>query len=107
MNREHIPNEGEMKDIWDRLTKSESSIKSAHHRIDELKDLSVSINNLAISTERIATETKELREDYARADKRIEILESRPIKNYNIIVTSIITAVCSGLAGFFLNAVLK
>ena len=107
MDREHIPTEGEVREIWDRLTKGEASIKSAHHRIDELKELSNGINQLATSTALIAAETKALREDYVNADKRIEILEGRPLKNYTLIVSSIITALCSGLAGYFLNAVLK
>ena len=106
-NLEHKTTEKEIKEIWERLTSGEASIKSAHHRIDELKELSNSINQLATSTSLIAAETKALREDYANADRRIEALEGRPLKNYTLIVSSIITALCSGLAGFFLNAVLR
>ena len=72
MPTEHKTTESEIKEIWERLTKGEASIKSAHHRIDGLEKLSESVNNLAMSTVQIATETKALREDYAKADERIE-----------------------------------
>ena len=36
-NLEHVMTEKEMKDIWERLTAGESSIKSAHKRIDNLE----------------------------------------------------------------------
>ena len=107
MNREHIPTEGEVKDIWDRLTKGEESIKLAHHRIDEMKEMSENINKLAISSVQMATEMKAIREDNAKVDKRLKHLENQPIKNYNTIVTALITAICGGIAGFLINAILK
>ena len=36
MNTEHRTTEREIKEIWERLTKGEASIKSAHHRIDDV-----------------------------------------------------------------------
>lgn len=106
MNREHIPTEAEMKDIWDRLTKGEASIKSAHRRIDSLEKLADSVNNLALSTSQIATETKALREDYVKADERIEDLEKKPAKRYETFVTALLTALCSGLAGYLLSLII-
>ena len=107
MNREHIPTEGEVREIWDRLTKGEESIKSAHQRIDEIKEMSESINKLAISSVQMATELKAIREDNAKVDKRLKHLENQPIKNYNTIVTTVITALCSGAVGFLINSILK
>ena len=107
MNREHIPTEGEVKDIWDRLTKGEESIKLAHRRIDEMKEMSDNINKLAISSVQMATEMKAIREDNAKVDKRLKHLENQPIKNYNTIVTTVITALCSGAVGFLINSILK
>ena len=106
-NTEHKTTEGEIKEIWERLTKGEASIKSAHHRIDNLEKLSDSVNNLAMSTAQIAVETKALREDYAKADERIEELEEKPIKRYNTVITAFITGLCSGLAGYILAMLLK
>lgn len=107
MPREHITTESEIKEIWQRLTAGEASIKSAHHRIDELQGVNESIHKLAISTSQIAAETKALREDYAKADERIGTLESKPIKRYDTIITAIITALCGGIVGYFLSTILK
>ena len=103
MNTEHKTTEGEIKEIWERLTASESSIKSAHHRIDDMQAMSKSIQDLALATAQIAAETKALREDYEKADKRIETLESKPIKRYETVITAILTAVCGGLVGYLLS----
>lgn len=106
-NIAHTTTEREMKDIWERLTAGEASIKSAHKRIDTLEKLAESVNKLAMSTAQIATETKALREDYAKADERIETLESRPIKRYETVITAILTAVCGGVVGYLVSLVLQ
>jgi predicted nuclease with TOPRIM domain len=106
-NAEHRTTEKEIKEIWERLTKGEASIKSAHHRIDNLQEMSKSIKDLAISTAQIATETKKLREDYVKADERIEELEKKPVKRYETVVTAFLTALCSGVAGYLLALIIK
>lgn len=107
MNTEHKTTEGEIKEIWERLTAGESSIKSAHHRIDSLEEMSKSIKDLAIATAQIATETKALREDYVKADERIEELEKKPIKRYETVITAILTALCGGVVGYLVALILK
>jgi predicted nucleic acid-binding Zn-ribbon protein len=106
MNTEHKTTEGEIKEIWERLTAGESSIKSAHKRIDSLEKLAESVNNLAFSTSQIATETKALREDYEKADERIESLEEKPIKRYETVITAILTALCGGVIGYLLALII-
>ena len=103
----HEMTEKEVKEIWERLTAGEQSIKSAHHRIDNLEKLADSVHNLALATSKVADETKALREDYEEADERIESLESKPKKRYETIVTAIITALCGGVVGYLLSAILK
>ena len=104
-NTEHRTTEGEIKEIWERLTAGESSIKSAHHRIDNLEKLADSVNNLALATSQIATETKALREDSTRTIERIEDLEKKPIKRYDTVITAILTALCGGVVGYLLNLI--
>ena len=101
--QEHRTTESEIKEIWERLTAGESSIKSAHHRIDNLEKMADSVNKIAISTNQIATETKALREDYVKADERIEVLEKKPIKRYETFITAFLTAICGGIAGYLLS----
>ena len=103
---EHKTTESEIKEIWERLTAGESSIKSAHHRIDALQNLAESVHKLALSISQIATETKALREDYEKADGRIEKLEEKPIKRYDTFITAFITAISGGVVGYLLSLVL-
>ena len=105
MNTEHKTTEGEIKEIWERLTAGEASMKSAHHRIDGLQEMSKDIKELATATAQIATETKALREDYLKVDKRIETLESKPAKRYETFVTACLTALGGGIVGYLLNFV--
>jgi chromosome segregation ATPase len=104
-NAEHKMTEKEIKDIWERLTAGEASIKSAHHRIDSLEKLAESVHNMAISTNQIATETKALREDYAKVDERVEDLEHKPVKRYETVITAILTAICGGVVGYLLSLI--
>ena len=104
---EHKTTEKEIKEIWERLTAGEASIKSAHKRIDHLEKLADSVHNLAVATSQVANETKELREDYNKVDQEIQGLKEKPIKRYETVVTTILTAVCSGLVGYLLSFLLK
>lgn len=106
MNTEHKTTEGEIKEIWERLTKGEASIKSAHHRIDSLEKLADSVNQLAMSTNQLAIETKALREDYQSADERLENLEDKPIKRYETFVTALLTGIATGVVGYLLALIL-
>ena len=103
----HEMTEKEVKEIWERLTAGEQSIKSAHHRIDNLEKLADSVHNLALATSKVADETKALREDYEEADERIESLESKPQKRYEAFITAAISALGGGIAGYLLNMLLK
>ena len=105
--KQHITTEKEIKEIWERLTAGEQSIKSAHHRIDSLEKLADSVHNLAIATSKVADETKALREDYEEADERIEVLESKPAKRYETVVTALLTGLGTGLIGYLLGMILK
>ncbi|MBO5453737.1 MAG: hypothetical protein J6A69_07225 [Clostridia bacterium] len=104
---EHKTTEKEIKEIWERLSKGEASISSAHKRIDSLEKLADSVNNLALSTSQIALETKALREDYLKADERIEGLEQKPVKRYETVITAILTALCGGVVGYLAALILK
>ena len=107
MNREHTVTEAEFKEIVERLTAGESSIKSAHHRIDSLEKMADSVHKMAVSTNQIAIETKALREDYENADKRIETLENKPMKRYETFVTALLTGIATGIVGYLIALILN
>ena len=107
MNREHTVTEAEFKEIVERLTAGESSIKSAHHRIDSLEKIANSMHEISISTSQTVAEIKALREDFKKADERIDKLEEKPTKRYETFVTAFITALCSGVAGYLLSLIIN
>lgn len=106
MNREHTVTEVEFKEIIERLTAGEASIKSAHKRIDELQAMHETIKDLAVATAQIAAETKALREDYNKADEEIQTLKEKPTKRYETVITAFLTALCGGVAGYLLSLVI-
>lgn len=105
-NTEHKTTEGEIKEIWERLTAGEASIKSAHHRIDNLEKLIESVNQMAISINQIVTELKAMRVDVNDVTGRVEDMEKKPIKRYETVITAILTAICGGVVGYLLSLIL-
>ena len=78
----------------------ESSVKSAHHRLDRIEHVADSIHSLA-------SEMREMRSDFTNVIARVETIEKKPLKRYDLIVNSGITAVVSGLAGFLMSSLIK
>ena len=79
--------------IRERLTAVESSVKSAHHRIDNIEELTQSVKSLAV-------ETKYLKEE-------IDVIAGRPSQILTVIITALITATVSGFVGFAITNLLK
>ena len=90
-------------DAVEKIAHLEESLKSAHHRIDDLQEMSKDIKDLATATAQIAAETKALREDYLKADKRIETLEHKPAKRYETFVTALLTGLGTGIVGYIIG----
>jgi prefoldin subunit 5 len=86
----------EEKEFWERVTYVESSVKSAHHRLDRIEHLAESIHSLA-------SEMREMRSDFSNVLARVEDIEKRPQKRYDVLVNSTITAIISALAGFLIS----
>ena len=86
----------EEKEIWERMAFVESSVKSAHHRLDRIEHLADSIHSLA-------AEMREMRSDFANVLERAETIEKRPIKRYDVLVNSAITALVSGVLGYLIS----
>ena len=89
----------EQKEIWERIASVEASTKSAHHRIDRIEHIADSIHALA-------SEMHEMRNDFANVLERVQTIEERPVKRYDVIVNSIITALCGGLAGYLISVLI-
>ena len=86
--------------IRERLTAVESSVKSAHHRIDNIEELTQSVKSLAV-------ETKYLKEDISDVKEKIDVIAGRPSPILTVIITALITATVSGFVGFAITNLLK
>lgn len=86
--------------IRERLTAVESSVKSAHHRIDNIEELTQSVKSLAV-------ETKYLKEDISDIKEKIDVIAGRPSQILTVIITALITATVSGFVGFAITNLLK
>ena len=86
--------------IRERLTAVESSVKSAHHRIDNIEELTQSVKSLAV-------ETKYLKEDISDVKEKIDVIAGRPSQILTVIITALMTATVSGFVGFAITNLLK
>ena len=86
--------------IRERLTAVESSVKSAHHRIDNIEELTQSVKCLAVVT-------KYLKEDISDVKENLDVIAGRPSQILTVIITALITATISGFVGFAITNLLK
>ena len=84
------------KELWERITAVEQSLKSVHHRIDNIERLTESVYTLA-------TEVKKMRTDLDRVCSDVDELQSRPLKRIELIANTIVTALTGGIVGYILG----
>ncbi len=73
-------------EIYERVTAAEQSIKSAHHRIDEVAKSSKCISD-------ILAELKYMRRDLNSLIERVTTVEARPARRVDLIINAVLTAV--------------
>lgn len=86
------------KEVWERLTSVESSVKSAHHRIDSIEMLTQSVSDMVV-------EVKHMREDLNKVQNEMEKVKSRPLKMYDKFLWAIAGAALSGLISLVMSAI--
>ena len=85
------------KEVWERLTSVEASVKSAHHRIDSIEKLTQSVSDMVV-------EVKHMREDVNKVQSEMEIVKNRPIKIYDKFLWAIAGAAISGVISLVLTS---
>lgn len=83
------------KELWERMTAAEQSLKSLHHRLDNYERLAESVYTLA-------TEVKAMRTDLDKVCDDVDELQQKPSKRMELIINTIITALASGFVGYIL-----
>lgn len=114
------------------LGEIESSVKSAHKRIDSIEKLTESVYKLATSIESMQHDIADVKrrmntyeerpllppcqhtKDFERYDSNMEKIEhevqeikEQPAKKWNVFVTAIITSLTGGILGYILAGVFK
>lgn len=94
-----------MDDTEHRLSTLESELKTAFHRIDEIRnrqtqldDLVVSVKQLAIREENVEADVKEIKAD-------VKALTAKPAERWNDLVKTVIGLIVAGVVGFILAKV--
>ena len=96
-----------------KIIENEQRSKSNLHRIDEMENEQKSQKELIISVKELATEVKYMREDVntvkeeQKKDRdsintRLKLMEDKPAKRYEQIVTLVITSIATAIMGFLL-----
>ena len=100
-------------DIIERIYKLEQQeavqdekIEVANHRIDDLEEETKGNRELIIAVKEIATEMKHIKEDQADMNERLKNIEEKPSKNWDKVITAIISTVVGGLIGAIIGLVL-
>ena len=106
MNREHTVTEAEFKEIIERLSSGESSIKSAHHRIDDVEKKQDDLADLVSSVKILADREARVEEDVVEIKTDVKELKEKPTKRYETFVTALLTGLGTGVVGYLLALIL-
>lgn len=85
------------------LARVDESTKQAHKRLDTLEHKVENIYDLTSSVKEIATEMKAMREDVNKIDSRVLAIEEKPAKNWDKVISIIITGIVTAVLGYFLG----
>lgn len=118
----------EYTELIEKIAHIEESVKSAHKRIDETKELTESVYKLATSIEAMQNDIKESKKriekiedkpelppcqhikDFERFDKlegEVKVLRETPVKRWEKFVGGLITSLAGGIVGYILAVILK
>lgn len=81
--------------------------KSNTKRIDELEIEVKENRELTVAVKEIATEMKHLREEQTNMNERLKVIEEKPSKNWDKVITTIIGTIVGALVGALIGLVLK
>lgn len=92
-----------------KLTEVDARSKSNTHRIDQLAGQIDAVNRLATSVEVLVQENKhqteaikDIKDDVAKLDDKVEAIEQKPAKRWDGLVDKIVLTIVAALIGFAL-----
>ncbi len=94
-------------EMIEKVAHLEERAKSNTKRLDEVEQEVKENRELTVAVKEIATEMKHLREEQSSMNERLKIIEEKPTKNWDKVVTTIIGTVVGALAGGIIGLILK
>lgn len=85
----------------------ENAFENLEKRVEKLEHIYETINNLTLQVEKLAIETKYSREDLNKVMSRLDVLEHKPEKRYDSIVTTAITGVVGAIIGAIMSLIIR
>lgn len=79
--------------IIERLTRVEADTKSIGERLSDLARLTESVHKIAVNTEH-------MREDLNDITERVDDIERKPSKRWEMVITALITAIVGAAMGY-------
>lgn len=92
-------------DIELKLNDHEHEIGSLKHRMSDVEAQTKAINNLALSVEKLALSVQYMNDEQKESIKRLEVLESKPAKRWEQVISLIITTIVGAVIGFLLSRI--
>jgi SMC interacting uncharacterized protein involved in chromosome segregation len=85
----------------------EYELDEINRRLDRLDNIFDTVNKLTIQIEKLALETKYMREDYNDLSNRVISLEQKPVKRYDTAITSVITTIVGAIVGAIIALIIR
>lgn len=89
-------------DVENTAQQALDSARSAHHRIDKLENDVKDVHELAEAMAGMQKEMSNVKDDVSEIKETVSTLKNKPAQFWNTLVIAIITAIASGLVGFFI-----
>jgi len=94
-----------MDDTEHRLSTLESELKTAFHRIDEIRNRQTQLDDLVISVKQLAIREENVEADVKEIKADVKALTAKPAERWNDLVKTIIGIVVAGVVGFLMAKV--
>lgn len=91
----------------ERLVAVEASVKSAHHRIDEVQESQKILMEMNTNIRLLVEQNKVQDQKLENVEKDVKELKEKPNKRWETVVAAVITALCSGIAGAALTLLFR
>jgi len=89
----------------EKLIRIEESNKNAIKRLDSLEKKLEDVCEITMSIKEITMEVKQMREDVNKVESKVQILEEKPGKRWEGMISQIISLITAGIVGYFLSKI--